>query len=50
MRVRVGFKIGDIEKISKPLNYFSIFAMKTMTASLGISNITEKAVLINIVK
>lgn len=50
MRVRVGFKIGDIEKISKPLNYFSIFAMKTWTASLRLNSITEKAVLINIVK
>ena len=50
MRVRVGFKIGDIEKISKPLNYFSIFAMKTNKVSLGLDGATEKAVLINIVK
>ena len=26
LRLRIGFKIGDIEKISKPLKYFSIFA------------------------
>lgn len=50
MRVRVGFKIGDIEKISKPLNYFSIFAMKTTPVQLGLDNVSEKAVLINIVK
>lgn len=50
MRVRVGFVVGGEEKISKPLNYFSIFAMKTMTASLGLNSITEKAVLINIVR
>ena len=50
MRVKVAFKVGGVEKISKPLNYFSIFAMKTWTASLGLNSITEKAVLINIVK
>ena len=50
MRVRVGFKIGDIEKISKPLNYFSIFALKTTPINLGLDNVSEKAVLINIVR
>ena len=50
MRVKVAFKVGGVEKISKPLNYFSIFAMKTWTASLGLNSITEKAVLINIVR
>lgn len=50
MRVKVAFKVGGIEKISKPLNYFSIFAMKTTTVSLRLNNATEKAVLINIVK
>ena len=50
MRVKVGFVVGGVEKISKPLNYFSIFALKTMKVSLGLDNSTEKAVLINIVK
>ena len=50
MRVKVAFKVGGVEKISKPLNYFSIFAMKTTTVNLGLNSITEKAVLINIVK
>ena len=50
MRVRVGFVVGEEEKISKPLNYFSIFAMKTTTVNLGLNNATEKAVLINIVR
>ena len=50
MRVKVAFKVGGVEKISKPLNYFSIFAMKTTTVNLGLNGITEKAVLINIVK
>ena len=50
MRVRVGFFVGGIEKISKPLNYFSIFAMKTTPVQLGLDNVSEKAVLINIVK
>ena len=50
MRVKVAFKVGGVEKISKPLNYFSIFAMKTTTASLGLNSIIEKAVLINIVR
>ena len=50
MRVRVGFVVGGVEKISKPLNYFSIFAMKTTTLSLKLNSITEKAVLINIVR
>ena len=30
LRLRIGFKIGDIEKISKPLKYFSIFATTKM--------------------
>ena len=30
LRLRIGFKIGDIEKISKPLKYFSIFATTIM--------------------
>lgn len=50
MRVKVGFVVGGVEKISKPLNYFSIFAMKTTKASLGLDGTTEKAVLINIVR
>ena len=50
MRVKVAFKVGGVEKISKPLNYFSIFAMKTTTVNLYLNSITEKAVLINIVK
>ena len=50
MRVKVGFIVGGEEKISKPLNYFSIFAMKTTKVSLGLDYTTEKAVLINIVK
>ena len=50
MRVRVGFFVGGIEKISKPLNYFSIFAMKTTPVQLGLNNVSEKAVLINIVR
>ena len=50
MRVKVGFVVGGVEKISKPLNYFSIFAMKTTTVNLGLNGITVKAILINIVK
>ena len=50
MRVKVGFIVGGEEKISKPLNYFSIFAMKTTTVSLGLNYTTENAVLINIVR
>ena len=50
MRVKVGFVVGGVEKISKPLNYFSIFAMKTTKESLGLDNVSEKAVLINIVR
>ena len=50
MRVKVGFVVGGVEKISKPLNYFSIFAMKTTKVSLGLDGTTEKAVLINIVR
>lgn len=50
MRVKVAFKVGGVEKISKPLNYFSIFAMKTTTVNLRLDYTTEKAVLINIVR
>ena len=50
MRVKVGFVVGVVEKISKPLNYFSIFAMKTTPVKLGLDNVSEKAVLINIVR
>lgn len=50
MRVRVGFKIGDVEKISKPLKYFSIFAQETNPTNLGLDNVSEKAVLISIQK
>ena len=50
MRVKVGFVVGGVEKISKPLNYFSIFAMKTTTLNLELNSTTENAVLINIVR
>ena len=50
MRVKVGFVVGGVEKISKPLNYFSIFAMKTTPVKLGLDYVSEKAVLINIVR
>lgn len=50
MRVRVGFVVGGVEKISKPLNYFSIFALKTTPIRLRLNNVSEKAVLINIVR
>ena len=50
MRVKVGFVVGGVEKISKPLNYFSIFAMKTTPFQLRFDNVSEKAVLINIVR
>ena len=50
MRVRVAFKIGNIEKISKPLKYFSIFAKVTTPQALGINSVAEKAVLISLTK
>lgn len=35
LRLRIGFKIGDVEKISKPLKYFSIFATTIMAVNNG---------------
>lgn len=47
LRLRIGFKIGDIEKISKPLKYFSIFAE---TFSVNNNGNQEQQVLISIGK
>lgn len=47
LRLRIAYKIGNIEKISQPLKYFSIFAV---TYNKNTGNSTEQQVLISIGK
>lgn len=50
LRFRIGFKIGNEEKISRPLKYFSIFAKETSPSDLGLDNVSQKAVLLSFSK
>lgn len=47
LRLRIGFKIGNNEKVSKPLKYFSIFATTTM---LNLNGNDEQQVFVSIGK